>query len=234
MNKYNRIVLVGCGGIGSHLAPPLIRYLASLANENRPKEFWFVDGDKYEEHNSDRQEFARFQTGENKAEAQRVKFQNVAPGMMDYYAYQEYIGEDNVEEIINNGTIVFIAVDNHVCRNIISKFCQTCDNVVLITGANELVNGNVQLFIRENCKNIVQPIEKRHPEIETRDDGDRSQMSCEELEKLPSGGQVIFANHMASALMLQMFWNVFANQSFPFQEIYFDTQHMKTRGVCNE
>ena len=62
-----RIVLVGLGGIGSQLLPPLVRYLACRP-EPRPL-LVLVDGDAYEPGNRTRQIFPADAIGSNKAEA---------------------------------------------------------------------------------------------------------------------------------------------------------------------
>jgi tRNA A37 threonylcarbamoyladenosine dehydratase len=62
----SRIVLVGCGGIGSQLLPPLVRYLAS-----RPEPralLVLVDGDVFEAKNLVRQACSKGDLGSNKAE----------------------------------------------------------------------------------------------------------------------------------------------------------------------
>lgn len=231
--KFDTVVVIGCGGIGSHFLPPFVRFLASLDETVRPTVVKLVDGDKYASSNTNRQEFVAKHVGVNKAESQFVKLNAYYAGLLQFLAVPEYVGADNVANIITENAVVFLGVDNHVCRRIVSAHCQTLKNITIITGGNEMTDGNVQLYVRRDGKDITPPIEKRHPEILTTEDGDRSAMSCEELEQLPSGGQVIFANQMASTLMCQMFWNVLHGR-FPFNEIYFDVNVMKTRGVENE
>ena len=233
MHKFDTAILIGCGGIGSHFLPPFVRFLSSMEPASRPTVVKLVDGDKYAASNNNRQEFVPKHLGVNKAESQLVKMSAYYAGVTQFVAVPEYVGKDNVANIITENSIVFMGVDNHVCRRIVSAHCQNVCNVVLITGGNELTDGNVQIYVRVEGKDLTPPIEKRHPEILTTNDGDRTTMSCEELEKLPSGGQVIFANQMASTLMCQMFWNICHNR-FPFNEIYFDVNVMKTRGVENE
>lgn len=233
MMKFDRIVVIGCGGIGSYLSIPFVRYLCSLEEDVRPKEFLFVDGDKYEEGNTNRQEFIARQIGQNKADAQAFRYSAVYGEAMDFDAVQEYIGEANVASVIPENTAVFMCVDNHVCRRIVSAHCQTLQNVLLITGGNELVDGNVQAYMKVDGKPLFNPIEKRHPEILTANDGDRSAMSCEELAQLPSGGQIIFTNAFAALVMCTMFYNIVVREKTEWQEVFFDITVMKTLGVEN-
>jgi molybdopterin/thiamine biosynthesis adenylyltransferase len=228
---FKSVVVIGCGGIGSHLIGPLVQYLCSLGVEERPKEMTLIDGDSYEESNLDRQSFHASKIGQNKADVQAERLNVLYTNMMDFFSADTYLGEENVSEAIPEGSVVFMGVDNHVCRRIVSKHCQTLENVILITGANELTDGNVQVFVRLNGEEMLPPIESRHPEIATTEDGDRSQMSCEELAQLPGGGQIIFTNLTAANIMLQLFWRVSNKELFDVQEIYFDLVSGKTRAV---
>lgn len=228
------VVIIGCGGIGSHLLSPLIRFLATLEVEKRPETIVMVDGDSYSESNVSRQEFvATRQMGDNKAEAQAQRYEALYPrANIEFGFCDEYVGENNVADIIQNDDVVFMCVDNHVCRNLVSKHCQTLNDIILISGGNELTDGNVQFYAKAGGSQISEPIESRHPEIASTKDGDRSTMSCEELEQLPSGGQIIITNLMAATLMLQMFWNLY-NDRVDTKEVYFDVQLQKTRPVKN-
>jgi molybdopterin/thiamine biosynthesis adenylyltransferase len=59
----DRIVLIGCGGIGSQLLPPLVRY---LANRPEPRSLLvLVDGDVFEPSNRSRQLFPDASLGSN-------------------------------------------------------------------------------------------------------------------------------------------------------------------------
>jgi len=62
----SRFVLVGCGGIGSQLLAPLVRY---LVHSSREALLVLVDGDVFEHSNALRQEFPASAVGANKAEA---------------------------------------------------------------------------------------------------------------------------------------------------------------------
>lgn len=63
------LVLVGCGGIGSWLAPTLVRTARLLIEKfNKHVQVVFVDPDSVEAKNCYRQNFAEFEIGQNKAE----------------------------------------------------------------------------------------------------------------------------------------------------------------------
>jgi len=226
-----RVIVVGCGGIGSQLIPPLLRWINSRSETpNQDTPIIFVDGDKYDEGNANRQEFVYTQIGMNKAEAQCKRYEKIYPDL-NISAVEEYIGDENIGEIIKDGDIVLLGVDNHVARLKISKHCQQLNDVLYLSGSNELTDGSVFLY----HKTIQpEPIEVRHPEVATTDDGDRAAMSCEELAKLPSGGQVIFTNLTAACIMLQMLygWCEITSKDFKNKEVYFDIAQQATRGVA--
>lgn len=227
-----KIFVIGCGGIGSQLLVSLTRYLAS--NEEKIP-LVFVDGDKYDAGNESRQEFASQLIGTNKAEATRILYDAKYGNKLKLEAVQEYVGKDNVG-MIGEKSIVLSCVDNHVCRNLLSKHCQTLKDVILISGGNsEKLDGNVQLFVRENGENKTATLEDRHPEIATTDDGDRAEMSCEELAKIPGGNQVVMANALAGVQMSVAVFN-FLNDHKGIEgvdEIYFDGYSLRTRRIKN-
>lgn len=59
-----KVIMLGAGGTGAHIAPHLYRLLYAL---DRPVKFIICDGDKVEEKNLVRQNFTEADLGENKA-----------------------------------------------------------------------------------------------------------------------------------------------------------------------
>jgi molybdopterin/thiamine biosynthesis adenylyltransferase len=207
-----------------------------LASKSESRNVVLVDGDKYSESNMGRQEFPAACVNMNKAEAQKARYDSWYDGKLQIIALPKYVGKDNVAGIINDYSAVFMCVDNHVCRRIVSARCGELSNVVLISGGNEYVDGNVQCHMRMNKTNITLPIDHRHPEIVSANDGDRSEMSCEELASLPGGGQIIITNLVAATIMLQFYWRVLncdarAPGNVLPDEVYFDINQIKTARV---
>lgn len=237
--QYRQVVIVGTGGTGSFVLPPLMRYL----NTKRPRPTVLLcDGDKYDEGNINRQEFAHSRIGVNKAQAQFDVYSQKFPEM-EIIPVPEYLGDRNVSNIIREHSVVFCCVDNHVARSVISRHCQKLNDVLLISAGNEEFDGNVQAFCRIGGKNLNEPIEKIHPEIATRKDGDRSEMSCEQLAALPGGGQVIFANNFSATLMCSLFYTYDnphpiiglkgVHEPYEIQEVMFDITQGKTVRIIN-
>ncbi|MCY3018599.1 MAG: ThiF family adenylyltransferase [Planctomycetota bacterium] len=78
MRAVERIVVIGCGGIGSWLLGPLLRFLNA---ERFAGEVHLWDGDRYTPENQERQEFAVGSIGENKAEVQAGAFRTNYPAL---------------------------------------------------------------------------------------------------------------------------------------------------------
>jgi len=213
MTDRQRVVVIGCGGIGKALLPPLLRYL-----NFDPDHQWrviLVDGDTYEDKNAIRQAFV---TLGNKAETSRDEFIPLFPNVL-IEAVPKYVAGAGdtvttqhegltvfVSDLIQENDTVFLCVDNHKTRLNVSKHCQTLKNVRLISGGNGITDGNVQIYVRRNGKDLFQPIEMVHSEIaQSKSAKAPHEMSCEELATSGTP-QVLFANLYAATLMCCAFY----------------------------
>lgn len=214
MPESQNIIIIGLGGIGSVLSERLARFL----NYNREYliNILLVDGDSYEPKNQERQDFLQFgNKAEIKADELTMKFNEI-----EFDTFSSYINEDNISEVIREGDIVFICVDNHKSRMIINNYCKTLNNVMLISGGNELTDGNAQLYVREGGEDKTPDLCTYHPEIANPDDRLPEEMSCEELSH--SDPQLYFTNLGVATLMCWMFYNAFINKEYDRSEVYFD------------
>lgn len=214
-----RAVIIGAGGVGCHLIRLMDKFMFGKG------ELMICDGDSYEPKNMDRQYHS-----EGK-KAYIISQQCKTPTM----AVEEYFGEDN-KDMIEENDFVFSCVDNHKTRLDISKRCQELNNITLISGGNELTDGNIQVYIRREGKDITPTIECYHPEIAVPKDRSPAD-SCEIL--VSTEPQLIFTNNMVSALMVNAFWKLI-NGGLDYQEVYFDlnqnkaipkVRNVKTEGV---
>jgi hypothetical protein len=114
-------------------------------------------------------------------------------------------------------------VDNYATRKLLSDAVSRLRNGLLVSGGNEYRDGNVQVYIRNGGKNRTNPLDKFHPEIASPEDDNPADLSCEELEALPSGEQIIFTNLTAAALMLNAFYAVAQAGYVQYEEAYFDS-----------
>jgi molybdopterin/thiamine biosynthesis adenylyltransferase len=215
---YNPIVVVGLGGIGSHLVEPLARYVVAAWPEATLK---LVDGDAYSLSNLSRQRAAESQIGGNKAEVQVELLRRAFP-RLKAAAVAQFVHPRNVRDIVTEGSCVLACVDNYATRKILSDAVARLKNALLISGGNEYRDGNVQVYLREGGKNRTNPLDKFHPEIANPEDDNPADLSCEELETIPSGEQIIFTNLTAAALMLNAFYAVAGSGYVRYEEAYFD------------
>ncbi len=103
------------------------------------------------------------------------------------------------------------------------RYASTLKNVVLISGGNELTDGNVQLYVRREGVDLTPKLTDYHPEIENPTDKSPDEMSCQELEE--SSPQLLFTNMSVATLMCQVFYN-FMQGNVKFSEVYFDMLDM--------
>lgn len=215
-----KIVIVGLGGVGSVLCDNLARYLNYSDIEAYVN---LVDGDYYEAKNSERQTFIRLG---DKASVKCTELTHKFPDV-NFIDFNNFVNEDNVSEIIVEDSIVFLCVDNHISRKVISEHCLTLNNITIISGGNEYTDGNVQLFKREGGKNVTATLTEYHPEIEFPEDMSPEDMSCEELSK--SDPQLLFTNLTVATIMCWMFYAIHQGKDVTRHgEVYFDITSMAT------
>jgi len=208
------IVIVGLGGVGSLLVERICRYINySVEEENFAL---LVDGDTYEPKNFERQDFTRIgNKADIKADELEVKFENIT-----FDVFESYINEENVKDIIKSGDIVFICVDNHKSRMVINNYCKQLEDITIISGGNELTDGNAQLYVRKGGVDLSPDLCAYHPEIADPDDKLPDEMSCEELSK--SEPQLYFTNLGVATLMCWLFYNSVIGGQHDRSEVYFD------------
>ena len=215
------IKIVGLGGVGSILVERLCRFINFSADMHA--EITLVDGDTYEQKNFERQEFSSFG---NKAEVKTSDLELQYPNI-DFNVYPAFVNETTVGDVVKEGDIVFLCVDNHKTRMIINNYCKALKNVTLISGGNEFTDGNVQIYIRDDGKDVTPHLGAYHPEIENPDDKLPEEQSCEELSK--SDPQLYFANLGVATIMCWSFYNVVVKAQLEASEVYFDILTMNTK-----
>lgn len=224
MNGVKSVVVVGCGGIGSHLIPPLCRFLAAEKFEGNVI-FW--DGDSFDLKNQVRQEFKVDGVGQNKATVMMERMRELHP-TLTVVDRNEYVTLANVHTCCLEDSIVFVCVDNHPARTIISRAATEQDNIVVISAGNELVDGNVHVFLRRDGQNLSETLLQRHPEISKIKAGERH-AGCEAMIEEGST-QLLITNLTASVCQMLAFHNVWASEygseelkpEYDFGEMYFD------------
>jgi len=225
--------LIGAGGTGTILLPALERYLDNYHRHRKETyELAVIDGDTVSQDNLIRQFFAPGQVADNKAQAIVVQL-----GSPDHLKpVPNYIGKKNIEQLVRDKDTILIAVDNYPVRAHLQAHALTLDNINIINGGNEEIDGSCQLFIRNEGRNITPPITHCHPEITVKGD-DRAKMNCQQIAALPGGGQTLRANMMSATQMLNMLSFLHAweeDHATPIEhEIHFDLRSMKMRPTDN-
>jgi molybdopterin/thiamine biosynthesis adenylyltransferase len=214
------IKIIGLGGVGSILVERLCRFL----NYTREIEasVTLVDGDEYEAKNYERQEFSTFgNKAEVKASDLDIQFPDISIDV-----FPAFVNETTIMNVVKEGDIVFLCVDNHKTRNIVNNYCKNMKNVTLISGGNELVDGNVQTYIRKDGSDITPDIAAYHPEIANPDDKLPEELSCEQLSQ--SEPQLYFANLGVATIMCWSFYNAVIKEDIEASEVYFDITKMSS------
>jgi molybdopterin/thiamine biosynthesis adenylyltransferase len=216
------IKAIGIGGIGCALLPFLCRYLQYSVE---PARLTLIDGDRFERGNAARQAFSHLG---NKAE---VKSRELAREFeaLALRSTPEYVTEDNVARLIGEGEFVFLMVDNHASRNLVSRHVSSLSDLTLISGGNDAEDGNVQIYIRQGGRDLTPSLARYHPEIAHPQDRNPAALSCEEL--MAAGApQLLFANLMVASLMLNAFYALRQGR-LNYSEVYLDIVPNLSRAV---
>jgi hypothetical protein len=203
----SRLKVIGLGGIGCALLPYLALFLRSL---DRPLRLVLIDGDRFEVANGRRMLFG---VVGNKAEvkaAETAAF--LGPCDVAVAAVPQFATVENVERLIVPGDVVFLCVDNHPTRKLVSDHCGRLAEVTLFSGGNEGVDpprergtyGNVQVYLRKDGRDVTAPLTRFHPEIANPKGKLPTDASCAELAV--STPQILFTNLAVASAMLNAFF----------------------------
>ncbi len=227
------IKVIGVGGIGCALLPHLCRYLhyapptpGGAAGAPGPSaRVTLVDGDSFEARNAARQAFG---AAGNKARVKAAELAREFEGV-SLRAVPEFIHEGNAAGIIGEGDVVFLAVDNHRTRKAVSDHCRTLRSAVLISGGNDLTDGNVQIYVRREGADVTLPLTRFHPEIAEPRDRSPAEMSCDELAR-EGAPQLLFTNLAVASAMLNAFYAC-QQGVLSYGEVYLDIVQARANPV---
>jgi molybdopterin/thiamine biosynthesis adenylyltransferase len=219
------IKVIGIGGIGCALLPHLARYLQASREAAR---LTLVDGDAFQARNGDRQAFAELG---NKA---KVKSTELARQFeeLSFRAIPEYVTPENIGQIIRSGDAVFLGVDNHKTRRLVSDHCQALPEVTLISGGNDYTDGNVQVYVRCGTRDVTLPLTRFHPEIAEPKDRSPHEMSCDDL-LVEAAPQLLFTNLAVASAMLNAFY-AWRLGKLQYGEVFLDILEGKARPVVRQ
>lgn len=225
------VKLVGLGGVGGIAARYLTLFLRNLDED---LDLVLIDGDAFAPGNGARMAFTRLG---NKAEVVRDELLPlVQRSRLTLRAVPEFVGPENLGRLLRAGDVVLLAVDNHATRRLVSGHCERLANITLISAGNDGVEqtpegrqlrgtfGNVQIHLRRGGREISPTLTAYHPELvaardrlpePTRDDGP----DC--IELAPSAPQILCANLMAAACILNALWLLLCER-LHYSELAFD------------
>lgn len=242
-----KIVMIGAGGTGGHIAPHLYRLLYAL---ERPVQFIVCDGDIVEEKNLVRQNFTEADLGQNKAKVVAERYSNVfgletsyVPDFVENadqlrqlltpYSWQtgRYVTDPktgcNTLETVSELVILIGAVDNNRSRQLCHEVFLQAKELIYIDSGNGEYTGQVVCGIRRGGKTIYKPVGLLYPDMAQADDLFPSEVSCADASV--SAPQTIVANLMAATAVVTMIYNILVIGSSTVQQATFSTKTVNIR-----
>ena len=238
-----KVVQLGAGGTGGHIAPHLYRLLYSL---ERPARYIICDGDVVEAKNLVRQNFAPVDLGENKARVLAERYASVF-GMEAEYVPSFVEDLDTLMELITpkgwelgpysykktpEMVILLGAVDNNKSRQLCHKaFCQSKDLIYIDSGNGEF-SGQVVCGVRKNGRTVFKPIGGVMPELLRDTDKFPTELSCAEAAQ--ADPQSMAANITAATAVVDMVYNILTHGESIVRQMDFSTKTVRMQTVLEK
>ncbi len=237
-----KIVMLGAGGTGGHIAPHLYRLLYSL---ERPVRFIICDGDAVEEKNLVRQNFTKADLGENRAKvlAERystvfgmeteyipsfVETEQALSGLLTPKVWYVNSGYDRYRtNCIQEQVILIGAVDNNKSRQLCHRVFQKMNELIYIDSGNGEYTGQVVCGIRRSGKTYYPPIGTVYPDVLEDTDKFPTELSCAEASV--SAPQSMAANITAATAVVSIVYNILALGDSSVRKVTFSTQTVNVR-----
>lgn len=233
------IVVIGCGGIGYYLVEPLVRFLEhSGSDPDNGVDVYLVDPDVIEEKNATRQ-FGPKTVGKNKAAALAgLVMDRVDPKRVTLHPVGSAFSPRTVagfrKWFWKDGITVLVCVDNHPTRLLVQEEASKLNSVTVITGGNDVTDGQVQIYVKRNGRELFPRIDHVHPEMKDAPGRFPDQISCTEMvQETP---QILWTN-MAIALAMGCAFMARMNGSIDYgdvNEILIDVEKYESKAVLNE
>jgi len=161
-----------------------------------------IDGDAVEERNLERQLFDPSAIAKNKAIALVERYRGEYPRL---YARERFF---HAGEIVKNGSLLFVFVDNHAARRSALMACDRCECTAILA-ANEYTAAQA-IWYHPSFRNGQLDPRVRYPEIETDQSNNPIRpRGCTTQEVLNVAPQLPIANLACATYALQLFWFYF-------------------------
>ena len=234
-----KVVMLGAGGTGGHIAPHLYRLLYAL---DRPVRFIICDGDMVEEKNLVRQNFIPADLGENKARVLAERYASVFSLETEYVP--EFIEDEDCllslltpklwrmgagwnAPALPEQVILIGAVDNNRSRQLCHSAFYKMDELVYIDSGNGEYTGQVVCGIRSGGRTLYRPIGKVYPDVLREKDKFPTELSCADASL--SAPQSIAANITAATAVVDMIYNILALGDSRVRQVTFATTNVNMR-----
>ena len=234
-----KVIMLGAGGTGGHIAPHLYRLLYAL---DRPVRFIICDGDVVEQKNLVRQNFIPADLGENKARVLAERYSNVF-GMETEYVPEFIESEERLRELLTpkkwyseyyprteiarEQVILIGAVDNNRSRQMCHKVFYQANELIYIDSGNSEHTGQVVCGIRSGGRTLYKPVGKLYPEVLSDTDKFPTELSCAEASV--SAPQAMTANITAATAVVDMIYNILTLGESRVRQVTFATTSCNVR-----
>ena len=230
--ELRTFVIIGLGGVGGFVMRLLVPY---LWYKDAGDLILAVDGDEFEHKNKARMAFIMVGPKSVVLANELIPIYGNRVGMK---ARHEYVDEKNIDEMVMDGDIVFCCPDNHKTRRVVERHCMTLDNVSLFSGGNDGIEGvhagtfgNIQVYLRENGRDVTNPLSAFHPEIRDPQDKMPQEIGC--LEQAQSAPQLVFTNAQVAVSMLSAFY-AWERGALGHEEAYLDIETGRVQPVVRK
>ncbi len=241
MTRPVKVVMLGAGGTGGHIAPHLYRLLYAL---DRPVRFIICDGDVVENKNLVRQNFIPADLGENKAKVLAERYSTVF-GMETEYVPDFVETEEHLKGLltpeyfqmrqpghrfpvqVSELVILIGAVDNNKSRQLCHRIFLQAKELIYIDSGNGEYTGQVVCGVCRAFKTYYPPIGTVYPDVLEDTDKFPTELSCAEASV--SAPQSIAANITAATAVVDMIYNMLALGDSTVRQVTFSTRMVNVR-----
>ncbi len=233
-----KVVMLGAGGTGGHIAPHLYRLLYAL---DRPVRFIISDGDVVEEKNLVRQNFIFGDIGENKAQVLAERYSAVFGLETEYIPDfiedekrlkellkpEEWRSGPYNQEVITEMVILIGAVDNNKSRQLCHRVFKQAKELIYIDSGNGEHTGQVVCGIRRANRTYYKPVGDLYPDVLEAKDKFPTELSCAEASV--SAPQSMAANITAATIVVDMIYNILTLGDSAVRQATFATTKVHVR-----
>ena len=212
-----KIVVLGAGGTGGYLIPPL--YRIAFADSERLYRIIICDGDIVEKKNLVRQNFVEQDISRNKAAVLAERYAGAFGIECEYIP--EYIeSEKRLKRLVapdfskqywNNvpetqRVILIGCVDNNKSRALCHKLFYETENLIYIDSGNGENTGQVVCGVRQKGRTAYKPVGTLYPDILKTEDKFPTELSC--AERAVSAPQSVTANLTAATAVTSFLYDL--------------------------